>query len=83
MKKRDLDLGGAFDDVVVGEDEAVLADHEAGAGRLRFLLARPLLAAAAAAAALAAEEALEQVVAAAAEELGHLLRALASRCCGC
>ena len=35
----DLDLGGLFDDVVVGEDEAVFADDEAGARRLRLLLA--------------------------------------------
>ena len=65
----DFDLGRAFDDVVVGEDEAVLADDEAGAGSEGDLRARLLPAARR----LAAEEALEQVVAAAAEELGELL----------
>ena len=74
----DFDLGRAFDDVVVGEDVAErLVDDEAGAGRLRFLFARPLRLPLPAA--LAAEETLEQVVvaaAAAAEELGHLLGAL-------
>ena len=39
----DFDLGRAFDDVIVGEDVAVLADDEAGAGGLRFLFARTLL----------------------------------------
>ena len=71
----DLDLGGALDDVIVGEDEAVLADDEAGARgerRSARVLALPALAARR----LAAEEALEQIVAAAAEELGQLLRAL-------
>ena len=37
--QRDGDLGGAFDDVVVGEDEAGLVDDEAGAGGLHHLLA--------------------------------------------
>jgi hypothetical protein len=70
----DLDLGRAFDDVVVGEDQAILADDEAGAGGKRNL--RPLLLAARR---LSAEEALEQLVAAAAatEEVGEFLRPLA------
>src|SRR5688572_33427342 len=76
VEERDLDLGGAFDDVIVRQDEAVAADHEAGAGRLRFLLARARPALTLALALAAAEEALEQIVAAA-EELRHLLRALA------
>src|SRR5688572_32567124 len=28
VEERDLDLGGAFDDVIVRQDEAVAADHE-------------------------------------------------------
>ena len=47
VEEADLDLGGALDDVVVGEDEAGLVDDEAGARALGDV--RRLLAAAAAA----------------------------------
>ena len=35
IREADLDLLGALDDVVVGDDVAVLVDHEAGAERTR------------------------------------------------
>src|SRR5262249_31325128 len=82
--ERDLDLRRAFDDVVVGEDEAGLVDDEARArGDRDFItrlltapLAAALTTALTAALAAAAEEAIEEVVAAAAEEVAQLLRAL-------
>ena len=84
-EERDLDLGGALDDVVVGEDVAVLADHEAGAGRLRFLLARRRCGCCCCRPPWPPKKrsSKSSSAAAATEELGHLLRALASRCCGC
>ena len=69
--QRDLDLVGAFDDVVVGEDQAFFPDDEAGAGRdgrRHVAIAFPV-------AARLPEEPAEQVVAAA-EELGEILLAL-------
>src|SRR5207248_2580459 len=49
--EHDFDLRRVLDDVVVREDEAVLADDEPGAGRPRRLLARRFARAALAAAA--------------------------------
>ena len=71
-EERDLDLGGVLDHVIVGEDEAVLADDEAGARGARSSaragagapppLPRPRAALASSWLAGSAEEAVEEVV---------------------